>query len=339
MNANFSNASGQNWKASSVVNGTPGTANSVAAADIAPEILNVTHFPFVPTHNDAVTITAKVVNDEASVPVVTLHWRVCAAVSPYTDPAFTTAAMFDDGAHGDALAGDGVFGVTLPAQANGAIIEFYLDAHDGANHARTWPAPALDETLTAVQTQNCLYQVDDTVYAAAQPIYRMVMKPADKVELVQINATTPAAPYPYGTGETAADQSYSHADFNTTWITTDGTGSELRYLAGARNRGHGSRKKLPEGFNVVFPNADTWQKITSLNLNTQYPFSQLFGSALLRKAGLAGPESRPVQVRWNAANAINAGTPSFGFYVANEVQDSAFTGHHFPLDKIGRAHV
>jgi hypothetical protein len=335
VNANFSNASGQNWKASTVVNGTPGTVNSVAAGDIAPEILNVAHFPLVPTHSDAVTITAKVVNDEASVPVVTLHWRVCATASPYTDPAFTTAAMFDDGAHGDALAGDGVYGVTVPAQANGAIIEFYLDARDGGNHSRTWPAPALDETLTAVQTQNCLYQVDDTAYTAAQPIYRMVMKPADKAELVQINATTPAAPYPYGPGETAADQSYSHANFNTTWITTDGTGSEVRYLVGVRDRGHGSRKKLPESFNVVFPNADTWKNTTSLNLNTQYTYSQLFGSALFRKAGLAGPESRAVQVRWNAANAINAGTPSYGFYVANEVQNSDFAAHHFPLDSSG----
>ena len=345
INAGFSNANGQNWKASTPVGGTPGAANSVAAGDIAPVISGVTHFPLLPKSTDTVTITAKVVNDEASVPVVTLHWRVCATVNtattPYTypDPAFTTATMFDDGAHGDALAGDGVYGLTLPAQANQAIIEFYFDARDAGNHTRTWPAPGLDENLNSVQTQNCLYQVDDTVYAGAEPIYRMVMKPADKAELVQVNAETNTAqvprPYPYGPGETAADQSYSHAKFNTTWITVDGTSTELRYLAGVRNRGHGSRKRLPESLNVSFPNSDLWKNVSSFNLNTQYTHSQLFGSALFRKAGLAGPESRQIQVRWNAANAINAGTPSFGFYAGNEVQDGDFTKHHFPLDDAG----
>ena len=335
INANFSNANGQNWAASTVTNGTPGAANSVVAGDIAPVISGVAHFPLLPLHTDMVTITAKVVNDEASVPVVTLHWRVAAAVSPYTDPAFTTAVMFDDGAHGDALAGDGIYGVTIPAQANGAIVEFYFDAKDGANHTRYWPAPQLDESFNTVQTQNCLYQVDDTVYSGAEPIYRMVMKPADKAELVQINATTPAPPYAYGPGETAADQSYSHAKFNTTWISVDGTGTDLRYLTGSRNRGHGSRKRLPQCLNVAFANSEIWKKVTSLNLNTQYTHSQLFGSALFRQAGLAGPESRPVQVRWNAANAINAGPPSFGFYVGNEVQNGDFANHHFPLDSSG----
>ena len=344
VNPLFSNSSGQNWQASTVVNGTPGAMNSVFASNIAPEITKVTHFPLLPTHTDAVVITAKVTNDDVSVPTATLHWRVCATVSPYTDAAFTTAAMFDDGAHGDALAGDGVYGATIPAQANGAMVEFYLDVVDAGSHARTWPAPALDVVLNgsfvvtglvSVQSQNCLYQVDDTVYAAAQPIYRMVMKPADKVELVQINAATPAAPYPYGPTE-STDQSYSHANFNTTWTSVDGTGSEMHYLTGVRNRGHGSRKNPPQNFNIAFANDDKWKNRTSLNLNTRYTFSQLFGSALYRKAGLAGPESRAVQVRWNAVNALTAvpGT-SFGFYVANEVQNSDFSAHHYPLDSSG----
>ena len=119
---------GQNWLASTPTGGTPGAANSVAAADIAPVILNAQHFPLVPTHNDQVAVTAQVLNDDASGVTVKLHWRVCAAASPYTDPAFTVTQMFDDGAHADGLAGDSTFGVLLPAQANGAIVEFYFEA-------------------------------------------------------------------------------------------------------------------------------------------------------------------------------------------------------------------
>ena len=345
VNANFSNAYGQNWLASIPVGGTPGTANSMAATDIAPVILNAQHFPLVPTHNDQVALTVQVINDEASALTVKVHWRVCAATSPYSDPAFNVTQMLDDGAHADGLAGDGTYGVLLPQQANTAIVEFYFEAADGGGHTRFWPAPALDENFNSVQAQNCLYQVDDTVYSGAVPLYRLVMKPADWAEINQINTRTPATtPYPFGPGE-GSDQSYSHASFDSTWITFDGTGSNLAYVADARNRGHGSRHEQPVSINVGFPNFNPWKKVTSINLNTQYAYSQLFGSALLRAAGLTCPESRAVQVRVNAIDpttvigGTNSGAPaygsSYGFYVANELQDSDFLSHHFPLDSSG----
>ena len=170
--------------------------------------------------------------------------------------------MFDDGAHGDALANDGVYGVVLPAQASGTIIEFYFDASDGADNVRFWPAPALDQTLTPVQSQNCLLQVDDTAYAGALPLYRIVLKPADKAELNQINRNSPSTPpFPYGPGETAADQTYSHAKFNTTWITRAMARGAPSIISRARaTGGHGSRRLQPQGMSVNFPNADLWKK-------------------------------------------------------------------------------
>ena len=97
--------------------------------------------------------------------------------------------MADDGLHGDVLAGDGIFGTTLPVQPNGTIIEFHVSASDGAL-TRNWPAPVLGDeaALTPSQNANCLYQVDDTVYSAAMPLYRIVMKAADKIELAFINS-------------------------------------------------------------------------------------------------------------------------------------------------------
>src|SRR5262249_32944918 len=151
---------------------------------------------------------------------------------------WSTLPMTDLGTHGDAAANDGVFGATIPPQANGTIAEFYFEAADSATNTRFWPAPATVDGV-AEQSQNALFQVDDSLYSGAQPIYRVVMRAADLAELRQINANSPAAPFP------TTDQTSSHAKFNATWITRDGTGESFVYLTGVRNRGNGSRGLLP----------------------------------------------------------------------------------------------
>jgi hypothetical protein len=89
-------------------------------------------------------------------------------------------------------------------------------------------------------------------------------------------------------------------------------------------------------FSVQFTSAESWNGVTALNLNTQQTPWQLFGSALYAKASVVAPESRAVQVRWNGSNDANGtGAPTYGFYVANEFQDSNFAEHHFPLDSGG----
>jgi hypothetical protein len=326
INVLFDNSLGQNWAASIAAEGTPGAANSVAAADIAPVILDAAHFPLVPKSTDSVALTCRVVDDQAANVTVSLHWRNDAA-------SWTAATMFDDGAHGDAAPGDGIFGATLGPRAAGTIIEFYFEASDTTGHTRTWPAPAVNIGVPE-QSQNCLFQVDDGTYAGAQPLYRMIMRAVDRTELSNINSNTGTPPYPYNPGE-ANDQTYSHAKFNATWLTRDGAGESLVYLSSARNRGNGSRSASPQSYNMSFRNDDTWKGIASLNLNTQDTPYQLIGSALFRKAGLTMAESRAVQVRVNGANLAGSGAPSYGFYCANEVQDTDFADHHFPLDSSG----
>ncbi|MGH8048066.1 MAG: lamin tail domain-containing protein, partial [Chthoniobacterales bacterium] len=318
----FDNASGQNWLASVTVGGTPGAANSVLAANIAPVISAVAHFPLVPKPSESVMVTAHVVDESNALSSVILHYRNDGVAG------WTNMPMLDDGAHGDGAPGDGTFGTLLPAQADGTIVEFYVEADDSTAHIRTWPAPALDQNGALTQSANCLYQVDGGVYSGAMPIYRVVMKAADRAELTQINTNNPTI--------AGTTQTYSHARMNATFISFDGTGSEVRYLAGVRNRGNGSRDAQPQSFNVGFTNADPWSGHVSINLNTQETPWQLFGSALFRKAGLAAPESRQVQLRMNAANpASSASEPAYGFYACNEVQDSEFADHHFPLDSSG----
>ncbi len=325
INRAFDNNLGQNWAASVAVNGTPGAPNGVAAAVTAPFILDVTQFPFVPTPTDPVVVTARIVAVPMTGLTITAHYRLDGVAS------FTTVTMFDDGAHGDALAGDGIYGVSLPAQANDAIVEYYVQATDAGARTRTWPAPAVNASLVAGQFCNCLYEVDDTVFAGAMPYYKMVMRAVDKAELTQINRDTPAAPF------ATSDQTYSHARMNATWITSDGTSNELRYVTGVRNRGHGSRSRLPQSYNITFTNDVTWKGVTALNLNTQHTEAQLFGSALFRASGLTGPDSRQVQLRVNGVDPTggSGSAPSFGYYCANEVEDNDFADHHYPLDSSG----
>ncbi len=320
---------GQNWAVSTVMQGTPGAANSVESANLPCIVDKVSHFPIVPKASDVVAVSCRVRDDLGATPVVTLYSRTDGAAS------FFAMSMLDDGAHGDGVAGDGIFGAYVPAQAEGTRVEFYVSASDGVQ-TRVWPAPARDYTGLLEQSQNCIYQVDSTAYLGAMPLYRMVLRSADAAELAAINADTGTPPFPFNAGE-AQDQTHSHARFNATFISFDGTGSKVRYLTGVRNRGNGSRTATPPNYNVHFSNDDTWNGRTALVLNSQNTPYQLLGSALYRKAGLAGSESRAVRLRVNQWDPTGGSTiaPTYGFYACNEFEDGDFTRHHFPQDGDG----
>ncbi len=320
---------GQNWATSAVLDGTPGAANSVASANLPCIIDKVGHFPLVPRSSDVVAVNCRVRDDLGLITSVTLHFRTDGSAS------FTTMPMADDGAHGDALAGDGIFGSYLPPASDGTRVEFYVSASDDVQ-TRAWPAPARNYTGALEQSQNCIYQVDNKVYSGAMPLYRIIMRDADAQELAAINANTGVPPFPFNPGE-AADQTHSHARFNATFISLDGTGQKVRYLAGVRNRGNGSRTATPPNYNVHFSNDDRWNERTALVLNSQNTPYQLLGSTLFRKAGLPGAESRAVRLRVNHADPTggSAVAPTYGFYACNEFLDGDFVDHHFPLNNGG----
>ncbi len=58
------------------------------------------------------------------------------------DGHFSSIAMYDDGAHSDAGAGDGIYGAAIPQQGNGTYVRFYVEAiANNPATARTY-APA-----------------------------------------------------------------------------------------------------------------------------------------------------------------------------------------------------
>lgn len=323
---------GRNWAPSGTEGGTPGRANSTFTTNLPPILAEVRHRPLVPRSTEPVVVNARIVDEmPASAQQASLHWRIDGS------PAFMVVPMLDDGAHQDGAPGDGVFGAVIPPQPSNAIVEFYVEAADPAGQGRTWPAPALDDG-TPRQALNALYQVDDAQPAATPrpgelPRYRLVLLAADRAELEAINRNTPAAPFaqpaPYN------DQTRSHAQFNATFISSDGTGTESRYLVGVRNRGNGSRSKLPQSLRLHLRNDDLWNKASALNLNSQYTPAQLLGSALYQRAGLAAAASRAVLLRVNNRDLASALSPSFGFHVANEVINSEFAARAFPSDASG----
>lgn len=312
--------SGQNWKPSADVGGTPGAANSVLAANTAPLIENVKHRPEIPKSTDPIVISADV-TDEGITVSPTLNWRLDAGT-------WQTIPMLDSD-------GDGSPDATIPAQANLAIVEFYISATDGTL-ARTWPAPARTSDIgvlpeTFGQVTNALIQVDNSFDPAAdftlstnQPLYRFIMTAAEKAELATIGSVS--------------GQEDSDAEMNTTFISQDGRGVSVRYLASTRNRGTASRLGPPNNYYLGLRSDDPWDGRTSFQFNCQFPHSQVLGALLVQQSGIAVQEATPVRLRVNGVDLAQAGSLMYGRYARIEPANGNWAKNHFPNDADGNVY-
>jgi hypothetical protein len=119
--------------------GTPGTRNSRAVLNAPPAIIGVRHSPVLPNANQPMLVTAQI-RDLDGVGAVALKFRL--------DPnsTYSTVPMTDDGTGGDLTSGDGTWTATIPGQATGTMIAFYIQAADkaGVTASATFPndAPA-----------------------------------------------------------------------------------------------------------------------------------------------------------------------------------------------------
>jgi hypothetical protein len=141
------NSLGGSWRSSNSGTGaTPGAQNNVFSATAPPQIRQVTHTPQQPTAGVPVVVTARV-TDPQGIGTVTLRYQ---SVNPgsyirRTDSAYSTSwtnvTMLDDGLNNDALAGDGIYTVTLPAtlQINRRLVRYRIVATDSASASITVP--------------------------------------------------------------------------------------------------------------------------------------------------------------------------------------------------------
>lgn len=325
VNPLLPNSAGQNWLTSTNIGGTPGAANSVAANNVAPLILDASHFPAVPRSSNTVSISARIVDELVSGPTnVTLFYRNHTTTAP---GAFNSTNMFDDGAHGDALSADGLFGAVLPPAANGAVIEFYIQATDATGLSRTWPAPTWNTNNTFGQLANGLYQVDDEIVGNSMPVIRIVLSGTER------------AIFPPNDRDT-------DAEMNNTFISTDGDGTKIRYLAGARVRGAGSRTRTPPNNRINIPNDNRWNGLAAVNMNGQFVHAQIMGAAVARKAGVPASEARIVQYRINGINPAPITAPfnggnngaGYGAFILVEPVNGDLAQNMFPEDGDGNVY-
>ncbi len=343
LNPAMPNEFGQNWAASLVDGGTPGQPNPLPTHNIAPMILHVRHAPVIPGPGDAVAVTARIVDEQTTGLKVTLHYRLDhstytdQSVYPQAEPAsYDVQPMFDDGAHDDGQANDGLFGAVIPAQQNGRIVEFYVAAEDSGGNSRTWPAPSLIDGVPQ-QVTNALYQVDGTFDPAAPwspeslPVYYLIMTEAERARLEDIGNAAG--------GPGTEDERNSNAQMNGTFISVDGTGVELRYNVGIRNRGKGSRTNSSgnyrNNYRVNFPTDTRWKELTATNVKARFGYVAVLGSAVWRMANLPAERITPIRVFVNGRNWAFEDRRMFGAYATVEVMDDEFAKRHFPSDREG----
>ncbi len=138
---------------------TPGSPNLGGTALPGPLVEEIQHTPRVPTDTEDLRVTARVRASFQPVASVTLRYRILFG-------AETGIPMWDDGAHGDGAAGDGLYAATLPANlaSPGQMIRYRIVATDTQGTTSRWPLftspTASPEYLgTMVQPTNLVTQL------------------------------------------------------------------------------------------------------------------------------------------------------------------------------------
>ena len=115
---------------------TPGRANNAGVDAVGPIISSEQHAPAEPADADNLIVTARIRPAFAPVASATLRYRVMFGSE-------VSVPFLDNGGSGDGLAGDGVFGASIPASAStpGQMVRWYITATDttGTNISR-YPA-------------------------------------------------------------------------------------------------------------------------------------------------------------------------------------------------------
>jgi hypothetical protein len=334
INADLSNAHGQNWQASLAAGGTPGRMNSRAVANIAPIILGLAHHPAIPGPHEEVRIQAEIRDEQARGLVVTLHYRLDRSVysSPGQRQGFEAASYVELPMHLE-QGQNKLYRAHIPPQAEGEIVEFFVQATDAQGMVRTCPSPSFVDGQ-AEQITNALYCVDSAWSSqthwtpGSQPLYYLVMTRAEGDELYEIGDSRYS-------GNLFASEAMSNAQMNATFISVDGVGEQTRYGVGVRNRGNRSRANPPMSYHVNFAHDRTWKGKTAINLNSKYPHLQLMGSVLFQLADLAAASAEVIQLRINGINPALEDSRMYGSYVAVEALNSEWAGRHVPEDRNG----
>jgi len=275
--------------------GTPGERNSVYSSNIGPVISEVRQNPIVPKSTDPVKVTARI-SDSDGVASVLLYYK------GDSDGSYSNVEMYDDGAHGDGRAGDGLYAGQIPARGSTTLMRFYIVAQDTLSASLRFPA---------ANSKYCLYQIENSHPSTNLPIYRILLTREVDQRLRTCNRL-------------------SNELEDCTFVLND---SEIFYNCGLRTRGSGwTRQNHPaDQYRIRFP-ADqplrgVWREINLDWHGDGTKQHDRMAHHLIRKLGAPNSYQRYVHVRFNSSFRA----------LAEEVQkvDGDYVRFYWPDDAAG----
>lgn len=147
---------------------TPRAVNLGGKTLPGPVIEAVHHVPNVPLDDQDLQVTARVRPSFHPVDRVTMRYRI-----QFNDEV--TTLMWDDGAHGDGEAGDGIYGATIArdVSAEGQMIRYLVSATDVSGNASRWPL-----FTSPTQTEEYLgTMVEPSNLTSQLPIFHLFVAP------------------------------------------------------------------------------------------------------------------------------------------------------------------
>jgi len=148
--------------------GSPGAVNTVYRENIGPVYRDLDQDPAAPGANQPVTVTCRIA-DSDGVSSAVIHYRLD------TSSTYSQSPMNDDGTGEDETAGDGIWTGVIPGQPDDSVVEFYVEATDGAGNVTQFPPlPPADAPPTVLKNL-AIYRVGDKVSPGRRPVYRITL--------------------------------------------------------------------------------------------------------------------------------------------------------------------
>ena len=193
--------------------GTPGARNSRFATAPPPQLDQLAHAPPVPRSTNRVLVTVRVT---AAAPPGSVQLWHRADTALHSAP-WSQKALSDDGSHGDAVAGDGIFSAELDEyRTQGQVVQFFVRAAAENGAAVTLPAGG--------EEQPALFVVDDRTLPRDLRNARIIVSARDLRAMEEGNTAQEEFHFPR----------LSNHYFNMTFISDE---QEIRYGAKVRSSG------------------------------------------------------------------------------------------------------
>lgn len=282
--------------------GTPGRTNTVSSSGIPPfiNVDKIKHIPQCPTSADSVFITAEV-SGKDSITSVFLDYQVY--IDPYQTPVQShSVSMYDDGQHGDDLAGDGKYGFILEAQASQTLVRYRITATD--SHLRSWTYPDEYEP-----NPNRAYFVYDGEEDTNLPAYFLIM-PKSSLDTLINNLWYRTY---YDAALVVEGKVYDHV--------------------GVHYKGQGTRDFSKRSWKIAFNKCEYLRDLSSLDLTMHFPIMQKVIHDLFWTTSEENVATELVRLYRSGYWLPNVIQPEIGFgfygvYLAQESPDRSWMKKH-----------